>query len=86
MFIAQYELNLEVISRPTGDRGERKYMGHVLLRFSPVRVCQEMLYTDLHLKTPLTGNTNERSLVTFEKQRSLRNLGKLDRPVRQLRL
>ena len=68
------------------DRGEPKYMGRVFLRLSPVRVFQEMLCTDLHLKTPLTGKTNVRSLVTFKKQRSVRNLGTLDRPVLPLRL
>ena len=80
MFIARYELNLKINNLV--DRGELKFF----LRFSPVRGFQEMLCTDLNLKTPLTGKTNELSLVTFKKQCSLRNLGALDRPVLPCRL
>jgi len=79
-FFARYELNLEINNLV--DRGEPKFF----IRFSPVRLFQEMLCTDLNLKTPLTGKTNERSLVTLKKQCSLRNLGALDRPVLPFRL
>jgi hypothetical protein len=58
-------------------------LGTGFLRVSPVRVFQEMLCADLHLKTPVTGRTNERSLVTLKKQCFLRSWVALDRPVLQ---
>jgi len=81
VFIARYELNLEINNLV--DRGEPKFFFY---GFSPVRGFQEMLCTDLNFIPPLTGKTNERSLVTFKKQCSLRNFGSLDRQVVPFRL